>query len=279
MRTLRSSLLPTAVALGLFAEWAALRRAPFEPAASTAEIRLAAADLAVGIVLVAAGLTAWWRRPQSRTGLLLCLAGFTWFLGTFAGSGWHGYADFGTFFLTLNRGLLAHTLLSYPSGRLERRYERAGVAAAYVLSVVGYVGETPAAALALAARPGRGRRRTLRSLLRPRPPRAGHGPRRMRRAGCGARRVRGCAADRFLRLVRLAVRRRDRSDCRHPCARPRAGPVGGYDGDRSRRGSRRGRRIRDVARPTRRCPRRPIAPAGIPAGRRARLPSTRKAAS
>ena len=151
MRTLRLSLLPAAVALGLFAEWAALRRAPFEPAASTAEIRLAVADLAVGIVLVAAGLTAWWRRPQSRTGLLLCLTGFTWFLGTFAGSGWHGYADFGAFFLTLNRGLLAHTLLSYPSGRLERRYERAGVAAAYVLSVVGYVGETPAAALALAA--------------------------------------------------------------------------------------------------------------------------------
>ena len=87
MRALRWSLLPAAVALGLFAEWAALRRAPFEPAASTAEIRLAAADLAVGIILVAAGLTAWWRRPQSRIGLLLCLTGFAWFLGTFAGSG------------------------------------------------------------------------------------------------------------------------------------------------------------------------------------------------
>ena len=150
VRTLRLALLPTAVALGLFAEWAALRRAPFEPAASTAEIRLAAADLAVGIVLVQRG---------SRRGGAARRAG----RGFSLPDGLHVVPRHlrrlrvarvrrpRRLLLTLNRGLLAHTLLSYPNGRLERRYERAGVAAAYVLSVVGYVGETPAAALALAA--------------------------------------------------------------------------------------------------------------------------------
>jgi signal transduction histidine kinase len=150
VRALRWSLLPAAVALGLYAEWAALRRAPLEPPASAAELRLAAADLAVGLVVVGAGLTAWRRRPGSRTGLLLCLTGFAWFLGTFAGSGWPGYAALGAFFLTLHRGVLAHALLTYPSGRLERRLERMAVAAAYALTVAGYVGETPAAALVLA---------------------------------------------------------------------------------------------------------------------------------
>jgi len=73
-----------------------------------------------------------------------------WFLGTFAASGDSGYADFGAIFLTLHRGPLVHALLSYPSGRLERRLERAAVAVAYVLSVVPEIGKTPAGGLALA---------------------------------------------------------------------------------------------------------------------------------
>src|SRR5262249_29604268 len=102
------------VALGLFAEWASLLRGPVEAAASSSDIRLAAADLTVGVVLIACGLVAWTRRQESWTGLLLVASGFTWFLGTFANSGWPGYAAFGGLFVTLHRGPLVHALLAYP---------------------------------------------------------------------------------------------------------------------------------------------------------------------
>jgi signal transduction histidine kinase len=151
VRALRLSILPAGVALGLYAEWAALRRTPLQEAASGAEIRLAVADLVVGLVLVGCGLVAWSRRPESRTGLLLALSGFAWFLGTFAASGKPGYADFGALFVTLHRGLLVHALLSYPSGRLETLTERAAVAFAYVVSAIADVGETPEIAIVLAA--------------------------------------------------------------------------------------------------------------------------------
>jgi signal transduction histidine kinase len=150
VRALRLSLLPASVAVGLYAEWAALRRGPLEAAASGVEIRLAVADFVVGVVLVGCGLVAWTRRPESWTGLLLTLTGIAWFLGTFAGSGRAGYADFGALFLTLHRGLLVHALLSYPSGRLERRPERVVVAGAYVVSAIADLGEAPKTAIVLA---------------------------------------------------------------------------------------------------------------------------------
>jgi signal transduction histidine kinase len=137
--------------LGLWAEWAALRRGPLEQAASPGEIRLAVSDLVVGLVLVGCGFVLWSFRPKSWIGLLLTLAGFTWFLGTFAGSGESAYADFGALFVTLHRGPLVHALLSYPSGRVDRRSERAAIAFAWVVSAFADVGETPVAMIALAA--------------------------------------------------------------------------------------------------------------------------------
>jgi signal transduction histidine kinase len=151
VRALRLSLLPASIAFALIAEWAALRRGPLQAAASGAEIRLAVADFVVGLLLVGCGLVAWTRRPESVTGLLLTVAGIAWFLGTFAGSGRVGYADFGALFLTLHRGPLVHALLSYPSGRLERSAERAAVVFAYVVSAIPDLGETPVATIALGA--------------------------------------------------------------------------------------------------------------------------------
>ena len=146
---LRLAVFPAAVALGLYAEWASLRRGPLQEASTAGEIRLAVADLAVGLLFVACGLVIWTRRGN-QTGPLFVTAGVFWFLGTFAASGYPGYADFGALFLTLHRGPLVHALLSYPSGRLERRMERAAVAVAYVLSTAPYIGRTPEGELALA---------------------------------------------------------------------------------------------------------------------------------
>jgi signal transduction histidine kinase len=150
-RVLRfGALFAGAVALGLFAEWAALRRGPLEEAASASDIRLAAADFVVGLVLVACGLLAWDRRPESWTGPLLVIAGFTWFLGTFAASGWPGYAAFGSAFLTLHRGPLVQALLAYPSGRPQGWLERGAIALTYVLSAIADVGVTPEATVFVA---------------------------------------------------------------------------------------------------------------------------------
>ena len=150
-RALRFAAFPAAVGLGLYAEWASLERRPLAEAASGVEIGLAVADFVAGIVFVGCGVVAWTRRPESRVGPLLTLAGIAWFLGTFAASGNSGYAEFGAIFVTLHRGLLVHVLLSYPSGRLERWTDRATVAFAYVVSAITDVGVTPGAALALAA--------------------------------------------------------------------------------------------------------------------------------
>ena len=146
---LRLAVLPAAVALGLYAEWASLRRGPLQVPPTAGEHRLAAADLAVGLLFVVCGLVIWIRR-ESRAGPLFVAVGVFWFLGTFAASGVSGYADFGAIFLTLHRGPLVHALLSYPSGRLERRLERAAVAVAYVLSVVPAIGQTAAGGIVLA---------------------------------------------------------------------------------------------------------------------------------
>jgi signal transduction histidine kinase len=73
-------------------------------------LALALLDLAVGISLLAFGAVARMRRPESRTGIWLMVAGLAWFAGTLAGP-----------FVYLHRGLLVLLILAYPSGRLARR--------------------------------------------------------------------------------------------------------------------------------------------------------------
>jgi signal transduction histidine kinase len=176
MRAARVAVIPAVVAFGLYAERAALQRAPLAVGNSGADIALAVADLIVGLLFVGCGVAAQIWRPESSVGLLLTLSGIAWFFGTFAASGNAGYADFGALFLTLHRGPLVHALLSYPHGRLEGWLERAAVAFAYVLSAIADVGVTSWAAIALAI-----------AVL-------GIGARRFLRAGGPHRRARGTAA-------------------------------------------------------------------------------------
>jgi signal transduction histidine kinase len=149
VRTLRLAAFPAGLALGLFAEWAALRRGPLEQPTSAAELRLAVVDLLAGAVLMGAGLVVWERRA-GRVGPLLVLTGFAWFLGTFAGSGVGGYADVGVLFLTLHRGPLVHALLSYPTGRATGALERSVIVAVYAVAAVPDVATTPEVAIAVA---------------------------------------------------------------------------------------------------------------------------------
>jgi signal transduction histidine kinase len=111
MRRLPLALLLAGIAFGVAAEWVSYDK--IEPAPW--------ADFAVGAFLIGCGVLAWDRRPESRVGALMWLAGFTWFLGTAFEPA-----------LYLHRGPLVHLLLSYPGGRLPTRSARAVVAVAYV---------------------------------------------------------------------------------------------------------------------------------------------------
>src|SRR5215471_7253211 len=105
---LRTAAWPAGLVLGLGAEWLA---SPGQGVAA------AATDLAVGWTLIGCGLIGWSRRPHSSVGPLLALAGFTWFLGTLAGSPRGAVAAIGAALLFVHRGPLCHAIIGYPGGR------------------------------------------------------------------------------------------------------------------------------------------------------------------
>jgi signal transduction histidine kinase len=88
-------------------------------------------DAVTGVVIAVAGLIAWDRRPGRRTGRLLVIAGYLWYVGSlyeffppassvpFLSFVLRGYYDV----------LLAWVILSFPGDRLESRWDRAAVVA------------------------------------------------------------------------------------------------------------------------------------------------------
>jgi hypothetical protein len=108
--------------LGLGAEWLAR---------SGQSVAAGAVDLIVGWTLIACGLISWSRRPQSRVGPLIALSGFTWFLGSLAGSDVGAIATLGVVLLTLHRGPLFHSIIGYPSGRTSDRVDAFAVLVGY----------------------------------------------------------------------------------------------------------------------------------------------------
>ncbi|GAB3061972.1 hypothetical protein GCM10027053_25430 [Intrasporangium mesophilum] len=94
-----------------------------------------AADLMVGLVVLAAGLAS---LRFGRVSWLMLLVAATWFLGSvLAGA------------VFLHRGPLVHLHLTYPTGRVRRRYVTVVVAAAYVLAVVEAFAPSPLLMLGL----------------------------------------------------------------------------------------------------------------------------------
>lgn len=134
----RAWTLGTAVVAVLFAAAAWVLHAGDEP------LRVAT-DAATGVALAAAGVVAAMRRPGSWTGLLLALAGATWFLGDFAGL--PGAASTVSAALTfVHRGVLAHAIITAPTGRARGARSLTGVVLAYTIAAVPVVWSTPAVA-------------------------------------------------------------------------------------------------------------------------------------
>ena len=113
----------------------------------------------ITIPYILSGLVAWWARPDSRLGPLMIGAGFATFLSSFAASDVDVLFTVGELLNFLPPVLFLHIFLAYPTGRLQSRFERALVGAAYVvalaLTVVGMLlgGFGPDNLLAVASEP------------------------------------------------------------------------------------------------------------------------------
>jgi hypothetical protein len=86
---------------------------------------------AVGVAFVGAGLIARSRRPENRTGTLLILVGFTWFLGALSQSDEPALFSLGVALGSVTFGFFGWLIIAFPSGRLETRAARAFVLAAF----------------------------------------------------------------------------------------------------------------------------------------------------
>jgi signal transduction histidine kinase len=84
---------------------------------------------------VIGGLVAWWRRPDSRFGLLMIAAGFAPLVSKLSGLNTDVAYTIGLVFRVVPPVLFLHVFLAYPSGRLERRRDRVLLAAAYAVAV------------------------------------------------------------------------------------------------------------------------------------------------
>jgi signal transduction histidine kinase len=128
-------LVPAAVAAGVGAAWLAARR-DFEPY-QTADWPLA---LLVGWSFIGSGLVAWRQRPRNRLGPVMVFTGFAWFATflTDAHTAW--VFTGGTAVQSVYLVGFVFIVLSFPSGRLQGRIDRAVIWAAVVLvSVVEIV--------------------------------------------------------------------------------------------------------------------------------------------
>ena len=90
---------------------------------------------AIGWSFIASGLVAWGRRPENRTGPLMVLVGFTWFVNTFNAANDPWVFTLSLLFSNVFLALFVHLLVAYPTGRLSTRFERTVVVAGYVAAV------------------------------------------------------------------------------------------------------------------------------------------------
>jgi DNA-binding CsgD family transcriptional regulator len=128
---LRIALAALGAALGIYA----IALAVWEPDALTLP---AAVHVAIGWSFVAAGLVAWTRRPENRTGLLMTLTGIVWFGRDF------DWFDFGPatrlseLLQNVFLALIAHQVIVFPDGVARARAQRVLVGAVYALAIPGY---------------------------------------------------------------------------------------------------------------------------------------------
>jgi signal transduction histidine kinase len=130
------ALLLGGLAVGLFSF--ALARSEPGYALVDDSLARAVAELGAGCALIAVGIVSWMRRPESRFGILLALAGVGWLVAEWNNPGIGSSLGFtiGLALYAIAPPLVAHAALSYPDGRLSSRIDRLVVTLAYVGAAV-----------------------------------------------------------------------------------------------------------------------------------------------
>ena len=108
-------------------------------------------DLAVGWTFIGCGLIALSRRPESRSGVLMAVTGFTWFIGNFADVRFGAVAWLAAHGVFVHRGPLVHLILAYPSGRISTKLTRVAVVTGYAAALASPVWTSEVLAMALTA--------------------------------------------------------------------------------------------------------------------------------
>jgi signal transduction histidine kinase len=94
---------------------------------------------AVGWSFIGVGLYAWRRRPESRTGALMVLLGFAWFLSGLAFANSRPVYSFALVAGGLWGAVFLQLVMSFPSGRLPPGRDRAVVIAGYLIFTVASI--------------------------------------------------------------------------------------------------------------------------------------------
>ncbi len=89
----------------------------------------------ISVPYIVAGLIAWWRRPDSRLGVLMIAGGFATALSALAFAQYAAPHTVGVIFDVLPAVIFLHVYLAYPSGRLRSGFEQGLVAAGYVAAI------------------------------------------------------------------------------------------------------------------------------------------------
>ena len=95
----------------------------------------------VGWSFIGVGLYAWRRRPESRTGALMVLLGFAWFLSALAFANAPLPYSFAFVIGGLWGGVFLQLVMTFPSGRLAPGWDRALVIAGYLIFTVASIPE------------------------------------------------------------------------------------------------------------------------------------------
>jgi signal transduction histidine kinase len=103
----------------------------------------AALTVWVTLAYVVAGLIAWWRRPESRFGVLMIAGGAAIFMSSLGSSNAGIPFTLGVAFDLLPAVVFLHVFLAFPTGHLQGRFQRplvaVGYLAAFGLQIVGLV--------------------------------------------------------------------------------------------------------------------------------------------
>ncbi len=89
----------------------------------------------ISIPYIAAGLLAWWRRPDSRLGVLMIIGGFATGVSGLAFAQFALPHTIGVIFDVLPAVIFLHVYLAFPEGRLRSYFERGVVAAGYTAAI------------------------------------------------------------------------------------------------------------------------------------------------